>query len=230
MIRRVRQEEAYGLTFPLLTTASGAKMGKTAAGAVWLDPSLTTPYDFFQYFVNVDDRDVLRFLKLLTFEPLESIQNFETAQGADLRDAKRLLARTVTTIVHGRAIADEVDAAARAAFGGFRVAATGNVTVAVAGVGAQASAGQVSGTLTALPTVTVSRERLAAGLKIVDVLAESGLAASKNAARRLIEQGGVRVGDRKVTSIDEVLRPDDIGGGGALLHAGKKHLRRLIWE
>lgn len=207
LIRRVRQEEAYGLTFPLLTTASGAKMGKTAAGAVWLDPSLTTPYDFFQYFVNVDDRDVIRFLKLLTFEPLDAIQEFETAQGADLRDAKRLLAHAVTTIVHGRAIADEVDGAARAAFGG--------------GAGSDESA---------LPTVNISRERLTVGLKIVDLLAESGLTASKSAARRLVEQGGVRVGDRKVTSIDEVLRPDEIGDGGTLLHAGKKHLRRLIWE
>jgi tyrosyl-tRNA synthetase len=204
LIRRVRQKEAFGLTFPLLTTASGAKMGKTAAGAVWLDPGLTRPFDFFQYFVNVDDRDVVKFLKLLTFEPLDAIQAFESAQGADLRDAKRLLARAVTTIVHGRAIADEVDAAARAAFGG--------------GVGDEA----------ALPTVEISQDRLDAGLKVVDLLAESGLAASKSAARRLIEQGGVRVGDRKVTSIDEVLKAGELGDGGTLLHAGKKHVRRLV--
>ena len=120
LVRRVRQQETFGLTFPLLTTASGAKMGKTAAGAVWLDPRLTPPYDFFQYFVNVDDRDVVRFLKLLTFEPLEEIRRFEATEGADLREAKRLLAHAVTTIVHGRAVADEAQAAARSAFGGRR--------------------------------------------------------------------------------------------------------------
>jgi tyrosyl-tRNA synthetase len=205
LVRRVRQQETFGLTFPLLTTASGAKMGKTAAGAVWLDPALTPPYDFFQYFVNVDDRDVVRFLKLLTFEPLEDIQKFETTEGADLREAKRLLAHAVTTIVHGRAVADEAQAAARAAFGG--------------GTGGDQSA---------LPTVALTAARLQAGLKLVDLLAESGLAASKSAARRLIEQGGVRVGDRKITSVEDVLGAGEVGAEGILLHAGKKHLRRLV--
>lgn len=207
LVRRVRQQETFGLTFPLLTTASGAKMGKTAAGAVWLDASLTSPYDFFQYFVNVDDKDVIRFLKLLTFEPLEEIEKYETAQGADLREAKRLLAHAITTIVHGQELANEVQAGARAAFGG--------------GTGGDESA---------LPTVKIDRGRLQTGFKIVDLLAESGLAASKSAARRLIEQGGVRVGDRKISSVDDVLVADQIGDGGTLLHAGKKHLRRLIRE
>lgn len=205
LVRRVRQQETFGLTFPLLTTASGAKMGKTAAGAVWLDPRLTPPYDFFQYFVNVDDRDVVRFLKLLTFEPLEEIRRFEATEGADLREAKRLLAHAVTTIVHGRAVADEAQAAARSAFGG--------------GAGGDQSA---------LPTVALTAERLQAGLKLVDLLAESGLAVSKSAARRLIEQGGVRVGDRKITSVEDVVGAGEVGEAGVLLHAGKKHLRRLV--
>jgi tyrosyl-tRNA synthetase len=205
LIRRVRQQESFGLTFPLLTTASGAKMGKTAAGAVWLDPGLTSPYDFFQYFVNVDDRDVVRFLKLLTFEPLEEIRRFETTAGADLREAKRLLAHAVTTIVHGRGLADEVQGAARAAFGG---GATGDES--------------------ALPTVNVDQARLLSGLKIVDLIAESGLAPSKSAARRLIEQGGVRVGERKITSVDDVLTEADVADGASLLHVGKKHVRRLV--
>ena len=207
LVRRVRQQETFGLTFPLLTTASGAKMGKTAAGAVWLDPRLTPPYDFFQYFVNVDDRDVVRFLKLLTFEPLAEIERFEATQGADLREAKRLLAHAVTTIVHGRPAADEAQTAARSAFGG--------------GAGGDQSA---------LPTVSISPGRLRTGLKIVDLIAESGLAASKSAARRLIEQGGVRLGDRKITSVEDVLGADEIGAAGILLHAGKKHLRRLMLE
>jgi tyrosyl-tRNA synthetase len=203
LIRRVQQKEAFGLTFPLLTTASGAKMGKTASGAVWLDPTQTPPYDFFQYFVNVDDRDVVRFLKLLTFEPLESIARFERAQGADLREAKQLLAHALTAIVHGPAVADQVAAAARAAFGG-------------------------AGNDAALPTIRLSTTELAAGLKIVDLLASSGLAASKSAARRLVEQGGVRVGDRKVQTVDDVMRAEEVGVEGVLLHAGKKHIRKLV--
>jgi tyrosyl-tRNA synthetase len=205
LIRRVQQKEAFGLTFPLLTTASGAKMGKTASGAIWLDPTQTSPYDFFQYFVNVDDRDVVRFLKLLTFEPLESIARFEQAQGADLREAKQLLAQALTTIVHGPAVADQVAAAARAAFGG-----TGNHS--------------------ALPTVSVSSAELAAGVKIVDLLASSGLAVSKSAARRLIEQGGVRLGDHKVQSVDDVVSAEQVGAEGVLLYAGKKHIRKLVRE
>jgi tyrosyl-tRNA synthetase len=199
LIRRVEQKQAFALTFPLITTSSGAKMGKTAAGAVWLDAARTTPYDFYQYFVNVDDRDVVRFLKLFTVHPLAEIARFETVEGAELRDAKRLLAHGVTTIVHSAAAADESQRAAQAAFGG--------------------GADQTS-----IPTFTVAGTE-----RIVDVLAASGLAASKSVARRLVEQGGVRLGDRKVTSVDDVLRPDEIADG-VLLHAGKKSLRRLVLE
>lgn len=202
LIRRVRQKEAFGLTFPLLTTASGAKMGKTAAGAVWLDAGLTKPYDFYQYFVNVDDRDVIRFLKLLTFEPMDEITRYEALQGAELREAKKALAHAVTTVVHGREAADEAQRAAGAAFGG--------------------SGGDES----AVPTYAVAVGGVGATVKVVDVLALSGLAASKSAARRLIEQGGVRIGDRKITSIDDEVGAEEIGDG-VLLHAGKKNLRRL---
>jgi tyrosyl-tRNA synthetase len=202
LIRRVRQEEAFGLTFPLLTTASGAKMGKTAAGAVWLDPGLTRPFDFFQYFVNVDDQDVVRFLKLLTFEPLDAIRRFESVQGAELREAKRLLAHAVTAIVHGPAVAAEVDAAARAAFSG-------------GGPGDEA----------ALPSLEIGRRRLAGGLKVVDLIVEIGFAASKSAARRLIEQGGVKIGERDVSAVEDDLRPDE---AATLLRVGKKRVGRLI--
>ena len=209
LIRRVRQEEAFGLTFPLLTTAAGAKMGKTAAGAVWLDPALTTPHDFFQYFVNVDDRDVVRFLKLLTFEPLEEIRRFESLEGKELRDAKRLLAQAVTAIVHGKEMAQQQTAAAAAAFG-------------------HADSPGAAGNLDALPTVSLSQEQMVRGVKVVDLIAESGLAPSKSAARRLVEQGGVRVGERKITSIDDIVSPGELGQDGVLLHVGKKHIRRLV--
>jgi tyrosyl-tRNA synthetase len=199
LIRRVEQKQAFALTFPLITTSTGAKMGKTAAGAVWLDAARTPPYDFYQYFVNVDDRDVVRFLKLFTMQPLAEIARFEAVEGAELRDAKKLLAHGITSIVHGGPAADEARRAAEAAFGG-------------------------GGDESAIPTFTVAGTE-----RIVDVLAASGLAASKSVARRLVEQGGVRVGDRKITTVDDVLRVEEIGDG-VLLHAGKKSVRRLVLE
>jgi tyrosyl-tRNA synthetase len=197
LIRRVDQGEAFGLTHPLIMTAAGTKMGKTAAGAVWLDAQRTSPYDFYQYFVNVDDRDVVRFLKLFTHYPLAEIARFESVEGAELREAKAWLAHGVTTIVHGAAAADEAKRAAAAAFGG-------------------------GGDAASIPTFAVTGTE-----KIVDVLAACGLAASKSAARRLVEQGGVRLGDRKVASIDDALSPGDLTDG-VLLQAGKKHVRRLV--
>jgi len=201
LIRRLHQHDAFGLTFPLLMTASGAKMGKTAAGAVWLDAGMTSAFDFYQYFVNVDDRDVVRFLKLLTFEPLDEIRRFEAVEGAELRDAKRLLARAITGIVHGAETAAATEAAARAAFGG------------------------AGGDESALPSLRIDRQRLEAGAKIVDLIVELGFAPSKSAARRLVEQRGVRVGDRDITAVDAALLPSD---GTTLLRVGKKHVGRLI--
>jgi tyrosyl-tRNA synthetase len=194
LIRRVDQGQAYGLTHPLIMTAAGTKMGKTAAGAVWLDPDRTGPYDFYQYFVNVDDRDVGRFLRLFTFLELHEIERIEQA---DPRAGKLVLAYQVTRIVHGAEQAQHAKEAALAAFGR-------------------------GGDESAIPTFAVNGSE-----KIVDVLAACGLAASKSAARRLIEQGGVKLGDRKVTSPDDSLSPTELAQG-ALLHAGKKHVRRLI--
>ena len=139
----------------------------------------------------------MRFLKLFTMLPLADIARFETVEGAELREAKALLAHAVTTIVHGAAAADEARRAAAAAFGG-------------------------GGDQSAIPTFAVAGTE-----KIVDVLAASGLAASKSAARRLVEQGGVRLGDRKVATVDDALTPGEVAGG-VLLHAGKKHIRRLV--
>jgi tyrosyl-tRNA synthetase len=203
LVRRLHQAETYALTFPLITTASGAKMGKTAAGAVWLAADRTSPFDFYQYFVNVDDRDVIRFLKLLTFIPIDEIQRFATLEGAELRAAKQALAAAVTEIVHGEEEATRAQNAAQAAFGG---GATGDL----------------------VPTYSISPAAVTAGIKIVDVLHAAGLAASKSVARRLVEQGGVRLGERKVTSVDDVVRPEEIAAEGTLLHAGKKHLRRIV--
>ena len=202
LVRRLHQVEAYALTFPLITTASGAKMGKTAAGAVWLSADRSSPFDFYQYFVNVDDRDVIRFLKLLTFLPLDEIARFSCLQGAELREAKQALAHAVTEVVHGTEAADQARAAARAAFGGG------------------------GGDL--VPTYCILPADLSAGIKIVDLLHAAGLAVSKSAARRLIEQGGVRLGDRKISMVDDRLGINEVGANGTLLHAGKKHVRRIV--
>jgi tyrosyl-tRNA synthetase len=203
LIRRMDQGDAYALTFPLITTAAGVKMGKTVAGALWLSPEMTSPFDFYQYFVNVDDRDVVRFLKLFTFLPLDEIARYGELGGAEVRVAKQALAFHATAIVHGEEAAGKAQEAAQAAFGG----------------GAASDL---------VPTHAVGAAALAAGIKVVDLLVDCGLAASKSAARRLIEQGGVRIGDRKVASVDEVLRGEDLGPEGVMLHAGKKHLRRIV--
>ena len=178
-------------------------MGKTAAGAVWLAAEPHRPFDFYQYWVNVDDRDVGRFLKLFTFLPMTEIARLEALEGAELRMAKQTLAFAVTAIVHGEEAAGTAQKAAMAAFGGGAAGAL-------------------------VPTHTVSVPEIDAGLKIVDLLASAGLAASKSAARRLIEQGGVHVGDRKIAAVDDVLRRDDVGADGVLLRAGKKHVRRIV--
>jgi tyrosyl-tRNA synthetase len=201
LIRRLHQTETYALTFPLITTAAGAKMGKTAAGAVWLAAERTSPFDFYQYFVNVDDRDVGRFLKLLTFVPMVEISRLASAEGAELRAAKQVLAFETTAIVHGKEAAKAAQDAARAAFGGG------------------------GGDL--VPTYAVDRADVQAGMKVVDLLFAAGLAASKSAARRLVEQGGVRLADRKIASVDDKVDASELLPDGALLHAGKKHVRRI---
>jgi tyrosyl-tRNA synthetase len=203
LIRRLDQAESFALTFPLLMTAAGTKMGKTASGAVWLAADRTSPFDFYQYFVNVDDRDVIKCLKLLTFLPIEEIARFAALEGAELRAAKQALAVAATTIVHGAEAAEAAKKAAQAAFGG-------------------------GGADDLVPTHTISGADLAAGLKIVDLLAAAGLAASKSAARRLVEQGGVRLGDRKVSSVDDLVQREELGSAGVLLHVGKKHVRRIV--
>jgi tyrosyl-tRNA synthetase len=203
LIRRLEQAEAYALTFPLIMTAAGTKMGKTAAGTVWLSAERTSPFDFYQYFVNVDDRDVIRFMKLFTFLPLEEIARQAALEGAELRAAKQALARAATAVVHGEEAAQGAERAAQAAFGG----------------GAAAEL---------IPSHAVSAAELESGVKVVDLLVAAALAPSKSAARRLVEQGGVRLGERKVESIDDVIRAEDIGGEGVLLHAGKRHLKRIV--
>ncbi len=203
LIRRKEGEPAYGLTFPLLETAGGEKMGKTAGGAVWLSAEQTSPYEFFQYFRNTDDRDVERFLAFFTFLPLEEVRRLGSVKGAELNRAKEVLAYEATRIVHGKPAAESALKGAQSAFAG-------------AGEGAED-----------IPTTELPASRLEAGVLIVDLLAEAGLCKSKSEARRLVQQGGARLGDRKVADIGEQVTSEDFHDGMVLLRAGKRKVHRL---
>lgn len=202
LIRREVQGEAFAITFPLLTTATGQKMGKTADGAVWLDADLTTPYDFYQYWVNVDDRDVARFLNYYTLLSLDEIRQLATLQGADLRLAKQKLAFEVTALTHGKAAAQRAQDAARAMFAGV---------------------GDASG----VPETPIDRQRLAMGILVVDLYVETGLTTSKSDARRLIQQGGARINGVKIQDVEASIDDNDFVHGVATLQAGKKRFHRV---
>jgi tyrosyl-tRNA synthetase len=203
LIRRVVGGEAFVMTFPLLTTASGEKMGKTAAGAVWLDPELTSPYEFYQFWINIDDRDVQRFLNYYTLLPLDEIARLGALQGAELRQAKEVLAFEVTALTHGVDEARQAQSAARALFEG---------------------AGELAG----VPETAIAQVRLAAGVPVIDLLVETGLADSKSAARRLIQQGGARLNETRVTNLETLVTSADLHDGTLLLRAGKKHYHRVV--
>ena len=203
LIRRVADGEAFALTFPLLTTASGQKMGKTAAGAVWLDAALTSPYAFYQFWINVDDRDVQRFLNYYTLLPLEEITRLGALQGAALRQAKEVLAFEVTALTHGVDAARAAQNAAHALFDG-------------------------EGELAGVPETAMPQMRLAAGVPVVDLFVETGLAASKSAARRLIQQGGASLNGTRLANLEAVVTSADLHDGALLLRAGKKHYHRVV--
>ncbi|MCB0166102.1 MAG: tyrosine--tRNA ligase [Anaerolineae bacterium] len=205
LIRRLEGETVHALTYPLLTTASGAKMGKTAAGAVWLDPNRLSPYDYYQYWVNCDDRDVDKLLKIFTFLPIEEINRLSALEGAEIREAKRILAYEATTITHGEDEAKAAEAAAKAAF---------------------SSGGDVE----AIPTTTMSRSRLQDGLGILEIFAEVGLTKSRSDARRMLQQGGIYVNDQRVDDVSAELSASDEAVEGILLRAGKKKYHRLVFQ
>jgi tyrosyl-tRNA synthetase len=193
LIRRCEGAHAHAFTTPLITTSTGAKMGKTAGGAVWLDAARTSPFDWFQYWLNVDDRDVGRFLRLYTFLPLEECARLEGLPGAEIREAKRALARELTVRVHGEAAADEAE---------------------------RAAAAMVAGAASAdLPTWRVDPSSDSA--RLVVVLADAGLAKSRSEARRLVEGGGVTVDGAKIVDVDMNLGPA-IATGPVVVRVGRK--------
>ncbi len=196
LVRRVRDEQVYGLTFTLLTTKEGKKMGKTEKGALWLDPEKTSPYDFYQYWRNVSDDDVINCLKLITFVPIEQIEEMEkTMEGSELNKAKELLAYEVTKLVHGEDEANKAMEAAKALFG------------------ANASSDNMPTSQIELPDD---------GMSLLDMLVVTKLAPSKSEARRLVMQGGVSVDDVKVTDVNAVVTADQFEKGHIIIKKGKK--------
>ncbi len=204
LIRRVTGGEAVGFVWPLLTTATGEKMGKSSGNSVWLDGTMTSPYDFYQYWINVDDADVERLLRLYTFLPKEEIAELASVSGAALRTAKRRLALEVTTILHGEEAAAQADAAAQALFSGARD--LNDPTI---------------------PTTVVPLADAADGLTIADAFIRAGLCSSRGDARRLAQQGGLSINDEKVENVD---LPYSVEAGSALLRVGKKRFMRLTIE
>jgi tyrosyl-tRNA synthetase len=214
LIRRVEGAEVFGITFPLVTTADGKKMGKTEKGAIFLDPALTSPYEFFQYWRNVQDTDVQRFLLMFTFLP-EDLCTDLTGPGKNPNEAKERLAWEITALIHGQAEADKAQAGARAAFGGS------------------------GGDRDAMPRARLARTKFAAGYVAADLFTDAGLAPSKSEARRLIQQGGASIGRSgpageapSLKALDDpgaLVGEDALDGEGELLlRAGKKRYCRVI--
>ncbi|MCI9587768.1 MAG: tyrosine--tRNA ligase [Oscillospiraceae bacterium] len=206
LIRRKLGKDAHAMTITLLLNSEGKKMGKTASGAVWLDPNKTSPYDFYQYWRNIDDADVLKCIRMLTFLPLEQINEMDGWEGSQLNKAKEILAWELTNLVHGKEEADKAQAAAKALFGG-------------------------GGDRESMPSTVLKDADFENGqISAVGLLVACGLASSRGEARRLIQQGGVSVADKKVTDIDQSWSAGAFRGEGLIIKKGKKVFHRAAVE
>ena len=220
LIRRVEGKSAFGITFPLITTASGAKMGKTAAGAVWLDAERTSPYDYFQFWVNTDDRDVGRFLALFTFLPMEEVRQAGNLDGADLNAAKSILAFEATRLAHGEEAATQAYQSAMSMFGAREL--PGNLLPS-----SSISRTQITGDDQTVPQLEMASAVFEKGIPCFKLFHEVGLVESSGAARRLIQQGGGYVNGRRLEMFDEIVNSNDINGNEILLRAGKKNFFKI---
>ena len=200
LCRRKDQKQVYGMTFTLLTNSEGKKMGKTQSGAVWLDPKKTTPYDFYQYWVNVQDADVIKCLKLLTFVPMDDIRKMEKWEGKELNEAKRILAYEVTKLVHGEEEAEKAKKTAEEVF-------------AKGGVSAD------------MPTSVIPD---VVGMGVLDMLVKTGLLPSKGEARRLVQQNGLSINDVIYNDVNGVVTEDMITDEGMIIKKGKKTFLRVV--
>jgi tyrosyl-tRNA synthetase len=221
LIRRVNQGSAFGITFPLITTSGGEKMGKTAKGAVWLDADKTSPYDYFQYWVNTDDRDVSRFLALFTFLPMDEIRQIEKLSGADLNSAKAILAFEATVLAHGRDEALKAYQAALSMFGARRVPETILPSSTM-------PRGDSDVDDASVPTSFLDLQTLKAGIPAFKLFHQVGLANSGGAARRLIEQGGAYINGQRVESFDYRVSDTDLDDQETMvLRSGKKRFHKI---
>lgn len=202
LIRRIGNDDAYGMTFSLLTTSEGKKMGKTESGAVWLDPEKTSPYDFYQYWRNVADADVRKCLSLLTFLPMEEVNRLSSLEGAEINKAKEVLAFEVTKIVHGEEEAKKADTAAKALFSG----------------GSQGGS---------IPTTDLSKEELEDGIQLLSLLQKIELVSSRSEGRRLVQQGGIRIQEEKITNIEHIVKESDFKDEILMIQKGKKIFHRI---
>ncbi|MCI1304947.1 MAG: tyrosine--tRNA ligase [Lachnospiraceae bacterium] len=204
LIRRILHKDAYAMTITLLLNSEGKKMGKTQSGAVWLDPDKTSPYDFYQYWRNVSDADVLKCLRMLTFLPLEQIDEMDSWEGSRLNEAKEILAYQLTELVHGEDEAKKAEAGAKALFAG----------------GAADSAD--------MPTTELSDEDFTDGtIDLISLLIKAELVKTRSEGRRAIQQGGVSVGGEKITDFKYEVEKDSIGSDGLLLKKGKKNFKKI---
>ncbi len=207
LTRRVESNEVFGLTFPLVTRSDGKKMGKTEKGAVFLDSDLFSPYEYFQYWRNVADADVEKFLLLFTFMSVEDIKELGKLEGQDINRAKEVLAYEQTRIIHGQAEADKAREAAKAAF-----AAQGSASVDRSGI----------------PSITINSSELDSGINVMDLFARTALCSSKGEARRLVTQGGASINGQKITDIEKSIDLSFVEDVELLLKAGKKRYFRII--
>ena len=204
LIRKKLGKDAHAMTITLLLNSEGKKMGKTASGAVWLDPNKTSPFEFFQYWRNVDDADVLKCIRMLTFLPLEEIDKMSTWEGSQLNEAKEILAYELTKLVHGQEEADKAKAASKALFAG-------------------------GGDTEHMPTTELTNDDFGGGsIDVLTLLVKCGLAASKGEARRLVQQGGVSVNDEKVAAIETTFGCEQFTGDGVVIKKGKKVFHKAV--
>jgi tyrosyl-tRNA synthetase len=204
LIRRLEGKQAYGITFPLIKTADGKKMGKTEKGAVWLDPNRTPPYEYYQFWMNTDDRDVERFLSLFTFLPMEEVREYGKLKGAEIRKAKEALAFEATKIVHGQEEAEKARDASKFLFS------------------------EMEAREDAIPTTFIEREKIIEGIPIFKLFEISGLSKSSSEARRLILQGGGYLNKKRIDQFNQIITLNDFNDRGEiLLRAGKKKFHRI---
>ena len=204
LIRKKLGKDAHAMTITLLLNSEGNKMGKTAKGAVWLDPNKTSPFEFFQYWRNVGDADVLKCIRMLTFLPLEEIDKMDKWEGSQLNEAKEILAYELTKLVHGEEEAEKAKAASRALFAG-------------------------EGDTEHMPTTELTNDDFGGGaIDVLTLLVKCGLAASKGEARRLVQQGGVTVNDAKVDAIETTFGCEQFTGEGVIIKKGKKVFHRAV--